>query len=65
MVHQRRSLGGSVKLFTSGERGRALCDRDGLVSTTYRYRDVPFSDGQGQMRDILVGVAQALNATAK
>jgi len=31
-----------MKLFTSGEKGRALCDRDGLVSTTYRYRDVPF-----------------------
>jgi hypothetical protein len=45
-----------MKLFTSGEKGRALCDRDGLVSTTYRYRDVPFSDGQGQVRDILVGV---------
>lgn len=45
-----------MKLFTSGQKGRALCDRDGLVSMTYAYRDVPFSDGLGLARDILVGV---------
>lgn len=45
-----------MKLFTSGEKGRALCDRDGLVTMTYTYGDVPFSDGLGVARDILVGV---------
>jgi len=45
-----------MKLFTSGDASRALCDRDGVVTTTYAYRDVPFSDGKGTAREILVGV---------
>lgn len=48
-----------MKLFTSGEKGRALCDRDGLVGMTYAYRDVPFSDGEGIASEILVGVCDA------
>lgn len=45
-----------MKLLQSGDKERAICDRDGLTSITYRYRDVPFSDHSGIVRNILVGV---------
>ncbi len=45
-----------VKLHYSGEKGRAICGTDGGVSTTFKYRDVPFSDGSGTARQILVGI---------
>jgi hypothetical protein len=34
-----------MKLHYPGEKGRAVCETDGLASTTFAYRDVPFSDG--------------------
>jgi len=42
--------------FHPGEKGRALCETCGLVSTTFDYRDVPFQDGSGTVQDILVAV---------
>ncbi|MDI1266366.1 MAG: hypothetical protein PS018_24235 [bacterium] len=45
-----------MKLYRPGEKGHALCETDGRVSTTFRYRDVPFSDGSGVARRILAGV---------
>ena len=45
-----------MKLHVSGDKGRAICGECGLVSTTYRHKDVPFSDGSGTVKDILVGV---------
>lgn len=45
-----------MKLFVAGEKGRALCDVDGAVPTTFAYRDVPFDDRRGVARGILVGV---------
>lgn len=45
-----------MKLFVQGQKGKAICEADGLVSTTFMYRDVPFSDGTGIVRNILVGV---------
>lgn len=45
-----------MKLHYAGEKGRAICEADGQVSTTFAYRDVPFSDGVGIARKILVGV---------
>jgi hypothetical protein len=45
-----------MKLYVEGEKGRAVCGRDGLSSMTFSRRDVPFSDGGGQAKDILVGV---------
>lgn len=45
-----------MKLYMPGEKGRALCEQGGRVSTTFRYRDVPFSDGSGVARKILAGV---------
>ena len=48
-----------MKLHYEGEKGRAVCGRDGLSSTTFARRDVPFSDGEGLAKGILVGVCNA------
>jgi len=48
-----------MKLHHSGEKSRAICEADGQVSTTFRYRDVPFSDGSGIATQILVGVCDS------
>jgi hypothetical protein len=45
-----------MKLHYPGEKSRAVCGTDGLVSTTFAYRDVPFSDGSGVAKQVLVGV---------
>jgi hypothetical protein len=45
-----------MKFHMPGEKGKAICESEGRVSTTYCYRDVPFSDGSGVAKKILVGV---------
>jgi len=45
-----------MQLHYEGERGQAVCEKDGLSPMTYEYRDVPFSDGVGIAKNILVGV---------
>lgn len=45
-----------MKLHYEGEKGRAICSKDGLSAMTFARADVPFSDGEGLARDILVGV---------
>lgn len=45
-----------MKLHYVGEKGKAICEKDGSVSVTFAYRDVPFSDSAGNVKDILVGV---------
>ncbi|MEN5093399.1 hypothetical protein ABE458_22130 [Pseudomonas protegens] len=46
-----------MKLYLQGDRGKALCEHcQQVVGITYTRRDVPFSDGNGQAREILVGV---------
>ncbi len=45
-----------MKLLVKGDKERAICERDGLSVVTYDHRDVPFSDGKGKAKGILVGV---------
>jgi hypothetical protein len=45
-----------MKLYYEGEKGRAICSRDGAQSFTFARRSVPFSDGDGMVSNILVGV---------
>jgi hypothetical protein len=45
-----------MRIFHEGHVERAVCDVDGVVTVTFRYRDVSFSDGSGVVRDLLVGV---------
>ena len=43
-----------MKFFVKGDKSKALCEKCGLVSTTFDYRDVPFEDGRGVSRGTLV-----------
>ncbi|ATQ75544.1 hypothetical protein CR152_14205 [Massilia violaceinigra] len=46
-----------MKLLNVGDKSKAICyDCNELVHTTYKRRDVPFSDGVGVAKDILAGV---------
>jgi hypothetical protein len=45
-----------MRIFNPGDKKTALCHRDGRVSVTFNYRDVPFSDGMGVARNVLAGV---------
>ncbi|AJG14758.1 Uncharacterised protein [Pseudomonas putida] len=46
-----------MKILAEGVTGKALCEHcQVVVPTYYARRDVPFSDGQGVVKDILVGV---------
>lgn len=46
-----------MKLLLEGDHGKALCEHcQQVVTTTYVRRNVPFSDGHGEAKDILVGV---------
>ena len=43
-----------MKLFRAGEKSKGICDHcRGLADATFHYRDVPFSDGNGTVKDIL------------
>ena len=57
MVHQRSPVRGPQHLFSEGEASRAICDRCACITpTTFARRDVPFSDGSGTVKNILVSV---------
>lgn len=46
-----------MKVYKAGEKSKAVCeDCCALVSTTFAYRDVPFDDGKGEVKDVLASV---------
>jgi len=45
-----------MRLLVKGDKERAICERDGVSTVTYDYRDVPFSEGKGKAKGILVGI---------
>lgn len=45
-----------MRLLKPGEKKSALCHRDGRVTATFAYKDVPFRDGRGIAKNVLVGV---------
>lgn len=52
-----------MKFYQEGDTGKALCNEcERLVSTTFKRRDVPFSDGKGIARSILAGVCDVCDA---
>lgn len=52
-----------MKFYVEGEKSRAICSCcEGIVETTFARRDVPFSDGQGEAKDILVSVCDKCGA---
>ncbi|MCC2961560.1 hypothetical protein LK540_14110 [Massilia sp. IC2-278] len=53
----------TVRILSAGDKGQAICAAcAGVATTTYAYRDVPFSDGKGRASDILVGVCDSCDA---
>ena len=52
-----------MQLLSKGDKESAICDRDGLVTVTYDYRDVAFSDGSDEVLGILVGVCDKCGET--
>ena len=52
----------NTKLNEKGEKSKAICEScRQIVSTTFAQRDVPFSDGKGEVKDILVAVCGLCN----
>ena len=46
-----------MKLYKVGEKSKAICeDCKAIVATTFAYKEVPFDDGSGSVKDILVSV---------
>lgn len=45
------------QVFNVGDKSHAVCEAcQGVVITTFELRDVPFSDGRGVVKGVLVGV---------
>jgi hypothetical protein len=46
-----------MKLLLEDDHGKALCEHcQQIVTTNYVRRNVPFSDGHGEAKDVLAGV---------
>ncbi len=51
-----------MEFYKAGDKGRAVCEScKELVDTTFAYRDMPFSDGPGTVKGILVAVCDTCN----
>jgi len=51
-----------MKSYKEGDKSRAICSFcEGLVDTTFLRKDVPFDDGVGVVRDVLVAVCDTCN----
>ena len=45
---------GLMKFYSAGDKGKAICDAcKKIVTTTFAYRDVPFTYRTGVVKDIL------------
>lgn len=54
-----------MKLYRAGDKSKALCGAcETAVSTTFAYRDVPFDDGLGTVKDVLAAVCDQCGAVA-
>lgn len=54
-----------MKLYAPGDKSKAICERCAkLVSTTFGYHDVPFSDGVGFAHEILAATCDNCGAVA-
>ena len=52
-----------TKLYSPGDKSRAICHHCAkLVGTSFLYRDVPFDDGTGVVKDILTAVCDVCDA---
>ncbi|CAO3404148.1 hypothetical protein VH569_17020 [Azospirillum sp. 11R-A] len=51
-----------MKIYREGDKSKAVCGTDGLTTTTFALRDVPFDDGKGVAQNILVAVCDTCGA---
>ena len=52
-----------MKLYKQGDKSKAVCETcKDVISTTFDYRTVPFSEGSGEVKNILVAVCDACDA---
>lgn len=52
-----------MKLYRDGDSSKSFCSRCAkVVTTAFERRDVPFSDGKGMAKNILVGVCDACDS---
>lgn len=51
-----------MKIYRVGDTQKAICDLcESLESVTFKLRDVPFNDGSGMVKNVLVGVCDQCN----
>jgi hypothetical protein len=54
-----------MQFFSEGDKSKAICSNcKGVRTTIFAYRDVPFSDGDGIVKSILVGVCEQCDNVA-
>lgn len=53
-----------MKTLFEGDKGKAICEHCGPVTTTYLYRDVSLSFGDKIVKDILVEVCDKCDSVA-
>lgn len=53
-----------MRIVKEGDKSKAVCQFCGLVAITYNLRDVPFSDNNGIVRNILAGVCDKCDNVA-
>lgn len=54
-----------TKIYAPGDTGQAICPHcEKRVTTSYAYRDVPFDDGSGVVKDILAAVCDTCDRVA-
>lgn len=54
-----------MKIYREGEKSKAICSHcKGKVDTTFKTRDVPFSDGKGIAKSVLVSVCDTCDKVA-
>ena len=52
-----------TKMYSPGDKSRAICEHCAkVVGTTFAYRDMPFDDGSGIVKDILAAVCDLCDA---
>lgn len=53
-----------MNIVKEGDKGQVVCEDCGLVTITYRLRDVPFSDKSGVVKNIIAGVCDKCGEVA-
>lgn len=50
-----------MRVIKEGDKGKAICHKCGITTTTYNLRDVDFSDNCGIVKNIIASVCDKCN----